>query len=107
MTRFAIVFAASLMLAACSARNTEVALIAPPPPPPAPPPTPAPPPDTCGALEHQHLIGRPRTEIPVPVRPDSRRVMCTTCPATMDYREDRLNFLFNAASGRIEKITCG
>lgn len=98
---------AGLVVVGCSSTPEP----APAPPPvaeaPPPPPAPAPPPDTCGALEHQHLIGRLRTEIPVPLRPEQRRVMCTTCPATMDYQPDRLNFLFNAETGRIESISCG
>ncbi|MDD3837395.1 MAG: peptidase inhibitor I78 [Phenylobacterium sp.] len=85
---------------------------APPPPPPVeapppPPPAPPPPPDLCGASEHQHLVGRPRTEIPVPVDPSSQRVACTTCPMTMDYHPRRLNFLFDATTGLIREIKCG
>src|SRR4051812_36622453 len=49
--------------------------------------------DQCGADALQALVGRPRTEIPVPVQPDRWRVACTTCPVTEDYRPDRLNFL--------------
>lgn len=84
----------------------------PPPPPapaPAPAPEPAPPPapDTCGAAEHQNLVGRPRSEIPTPVRPERQRVACTTCPVTMDYRADRLNFYFDAATGIIKEVRCG
>lgn len=86
----------------------------PPPPPVAPappvaaPPEPSPPPaDMCKAAEHQHLIGRPRTEIPVPVRPELQRVACDTCPVTLDYLEGRLNFFFSAETGRITRISCG
>lgn len=106
MRRMLLAALTGLWLVGCSSTPT----LAPPPPPVAvapPPPAPAPPPDTCGAREHQHLVGRPRTEIPVPVRPELRRVMCTTCPATADYREDRLNFLFDATTGRIMSISCG
>jgi Peptidase inhibitor I78 family len=87
-----------------------------PPPPPAPPPTvvaaPPPPPvvkpvDTCGAADLQHLVGRPRTEIPVPVHPDRQRVVCTTCPMTMDHNPQRLNFLFDAETGTVRNVRCG
>ncbi|MDB5419479.1 MAG: hypothetical protein JWP50_2898 [Phenylobacterium sp.] len=75
---------------------------------PAPIATPAPPQkDACGAADLQGLIGHPRTEIPVPVQPDRQRVACTTCPVTQDYRPDRLNFFFDAGSGRIREIKCG
>jgi hypothetical protein len=82
--------------------------------PPAGPPAAAPPPsspgapaDTCGARQHQHLVGRPRTEIPVPVNPDKQRVACTTCPVTMDFNEERLNFFFDASTGLIKEVRCG
>jgi hypothetical protein len=89
------------------------------PPPPAPvtpvapvarpaPATPVPAPrDACGAAELQGLVGRPRTEIPVPVDPNRQRVACTTCPVTQDHRPDRLNFFFDAQSGLIREIRCG
>lgn len=83
------------------------------PPPPTPAPTtpvaraPLPQRDACGAAQHQHLVGRPRSEIPVPVRPDLRRVACTTCPVTMDFNAYRLNFFFDASTGVIKEIRCG
>ena len=79
------------------------------PPPRSPPPVAAPQPvaDTCGARTHQSLIGRPRTEIPVPLRPERQRVVCTTCPMTMDYAAERLNFLFDASTGLIKEVRCG
>lgn len=77
--------------------------------PPAPPPVVAPEPvaDTCGARPMQSLIGRPRTEIPIPLRPERQRVVCTTCPMTMDYVPERLNFLFDASTGLIKEVRCG
>lgn len=97
-----------LGLAACSTSA---------PPPPAPPPAaaaPAPPvvapqpvADTCGARDLQSLVGRPRTEIPVPVRPDLQRVACTTCAVTMDFNPNRLNVFFDAATGLIKEVRCG
>jgi len=80
-----------------------------PPPPKAPPPkaAPPPPPDTCGARSLQYLVGRPRSEIPVPINPGGRRVTCTTCPMTMDFSPGRLNILFDAESGIIKEVKCG
>jgi hypothetical protein len=63
--------------------------------------------DTCGARPLQSLIGHPRTEIPIPVRPERQRVICTTCPMTMDYAPERLNFLFDATTGLIKEVRCG
>lgn len=78
---------------------------------PRPQPTPAParnqPRDLCGARPLQYLVGKSRTEIPVPVNVSSRRVTCTTCPVTMDFREDRLNIFFDAETGIIKEVKCG
>lgn len=63
--------------------------------------------DMCGASKMQHLVGKPRSEIPVPVKPELQRVVCTTCAMTMDYRQDRLNFLFDAQTGIIKEVRCG
>jgi hypothetical protein len=106
-----IVLAGLLALAACS---TPPEASPPPPPPtasrPAPPPPPpedAPTADACNAKAYQHLVGRPRSEIPVPVKPNLQRVACATCPVTMDYSENRLNFFFDAATGIIKEVRCG
>jgi len=103
--------AAFLVLAACST---------PAPPPPAPPPAPVARPepqkppefkpvdnDRCGAKDLQYLIGKPRTEIPVPLEPSKRRVLCSTCAATMDFRADRQTIVFDTETGIIKSITCG
>lgn len=83
---------------------------APPPPPKVEAPAPMPaeePKDTCGAKPLQSLVGRPRSEIPVPVDPSKRRVTCSTCAVTMDYREDRLNIVFDVDTGIIKEVKCG
>lgn len=106
--RHAILAAGLLLLAACSTSEPAA--------PPAPvavapsaPVTPAPQPvaDTCGAKPLQSLIGKPRTEIPVPVKPELHRVLCTTCPMTMDFNPERVDFLFDATTGLIKEIRCG
>jgi hypothetical protein len=63
--------------------------------------------DLCGARPLQYLIGKPRSEIPVPVNVTNRRVTCTTCPVTMDFRADRLNIFFDADTGIIKEVKCG
>lgn len=99
---------AALTLTGCA---TEPAAPPPAPPPPVyvPPPAPVPMPvrDQCGAGALQTLIGRSRTEIPVPVNPASRRVTCTTCPVTMDFNPARLNILYDADSGIVREVKCG
>jgi hypothetical protein len=79
---------------------------------PAPPRTPIPRPDvsvndSCGAAALQGLVGRPRSEIPVPVNPSRQRVACTKCPVTLDFNPGRLNFFFDAETGIIREVRCG
>lgn len=68
---------------------------------------PEPPRDQCGAQALQHLVGKPRTEIPVPVEIDNRRVTCTTCPITEEYGPKRLNIFFDANTGLVKEVRCG
>lgn len=48
-----------------------------------------------------------RAACSVPTDPTKRRVACTTCPVTMDYRPDRLNIFFDAETGIIKEVKCG
>ena len=63
--------------------------------------------DFCKAGEMQYLVGRSRTEIPVPVEVVNRRVTCTTCPITEDFSAYRLNIFYDANTGVIEQVRCG
>jgi hypothetical protein len=63
--------------------------------------------DLCKAGEMQWLVGRSKTEIPVPVDVVNRRVTCTTCAVTEDYSAYRLNIFFNEQTGIVEQIRCG
>ena len=63
--------------------------------------------DLCRAGELQWLVGKPKTDIPVPVEVINRRVTCTTCPVTQDYSPYRLNILFNDGTGIVEQVRCG
>ena len=55
----------------------------------------------------QYLVGKSRTEIPVPVEVVNRRVTCTTCPVQQDFSAYRLNIFYNAQTGIIEQVRCG
>ncbi|WP_313103797.1 hypothetical protein [Brevundimonas sp.] len=63
--------------------------------------------DMCKASELQWLVGKPRTQIPVPVDVVNRRVACTTCPVTEDYSPYRLNIFYNQQTGIVERVSCG
>lgn len=76
-------------------------------PPPSSPAPPEPEADQCGAAAAQKYVGRPRSEIPVPLQPNLQRVVCTTCPMTMDFQARRLNFFYDAATGIVKEVRCG
>lgn len=101
-----ILSAALLTLSACASEPTAPATPASerPLPPRAEPSQPA---DQCGAAQAQRLVGRHRSEIPVPVNPGLQRVACTTCPVTMDFHPRRLNFFYDAETGIIKEVRCG
>lgn len=63
--------------------------------------------DQCGAGALQYLIGKPRTEIPVPLDPGRRRVVCSSCIVTQEYRADRQTIVFSSETGIIESVKCG
>jgi hypothetical protein len=63
--------------------------------------------DLCKAADFQYLVGKHRNEIPVPVEVVNRRVVCTTCPVTMDFSPYRLNIFYNARSEVVEQVRCG
>jgi hypothetical protein len=80
---------------------------------PAPPAPPTPPvmkpvvEDACGAKDMQYLIGKPKTEIPVPLNPALRRVACSTCAVTMDYNPQRQTITFDTNTGLVTSVRCG
>jgi len=63
--------------------------------------------DLCKAGEMQYLVGKPRTEIPVPVDVVNRRVTCTQCAVTEDFSAYRLNIFYDRETGIIEQVRCG
>ena len=63
--------------------------------------------DTCGISELAWLIGKPKTEIPVPVEPGRRRVYCATCMVTEDLVPDRQNIVFDPDTGAVVRLSCG
>lgn len=67
----------------------------------------SPPHVVCQPTDYQNLVGRNRSEIPQAPPGRSFRVACSTCPVTMDYRDNRVTFSFDEASGRIERVSCG
>lgn len=84
------------------------------PPPPAPRPSAPPPmasvaprPDSCGANALQYLVGKPHTDIPPPVQPSRRRVICSTCVMSEGYVPYRQTIIYDSASGLVTEVHCG
>lgn len=75
--------------------------------PPAPPVGPRPGPDQCGLNELKGLVGRSRLEIPIPLEPGHRRVLCETCPRSDDVVAGRQTVLFDARTGLVTSVSCG
>ena len=63
--------------------------------------------DMCKANDLQWLVGKSKSQIPVPVDVVNRRVACTTCPVTQDYSPYRLNIFFNPQTDVVEQVRCG
>ncbi len=61
---------------------------------------------TCAAADHQDWVGK-RVDVLNDVDlPEGTRVLFPTTPATMDYREDRMNVSVGK-DDVISKVTCG
>jgi len=104
------------VLGACAepaARPAPAPRVLVPPSPPSPPPVltpprpPPPPPDACGARKLQYLIGRPHTDIPVPVYPSRRQVVCSTCVMSQEYVPSRLTIIYDSNTDLVKSVRCG
>src|SRR5579871_4334457 len=116
---------AALALAACGGPSPPLAPTPSPQPParPAAPPREAPPSaaaphaaatpgpsagsDSCGAAALQYLVGKPRTDIPVPLTPSRRRVICSTCMATQEFVPYRQTITYDSNTGLVTSVKCG
>ncbi len=63
--------------------------------------------DQCHSTSLQYLVGKPRTDIPVPLEPGSRRVVCSSCVTTYEFRADRQTITFDSDTGLITSVKCG
>ncbi|GAW40004.1 Peptidase inhibitor I78 family protein [Brevundimonas sp. SH203] len=61
----------------------------------------------CKVSDYQSYVGRNRSTIPTAPAGQTFRVLCTTCPATMDYRENRVNFVYDQATDIVREVKCG
>jgi hypothetical protein len=102
--------AAGLALAACSAVPAETpdqSGAQPSPAPVSPPAAERPEADQCKATDYQWLVGQPQSRIPQKPANANWRVVCTTCPVTMDHSPQRLNIFFDRRTKLVESVRCG
>jgi len=64
-------------------------------------------PAQCKADQYQRFVGRNRSELPTKPANETWRVTCTTCTMTMDYNPQRLNIVYEEATGVIREVKCG
>lgn len=64
-------------------------------------------PSQCKADAYRTYIGRNRSELPAKPAGETWRVTCSTCAVTMDYNPNRLNIVYDEASGIIRDVKCG
>lgn len=65
-------------------------------------------PVACKAGDYQEYVGRNRSTIPADA-PAGRifRVLCSSCAATMDYRDNRVNFTYDDKTNVVTRVSCG
>lgn len=63
--------------------------------------------DACGVAARQDWVGRSVASLPAQPPGANWRRVCTTCQRTDDFRPERLNVVFDAASGRVVSVHCG
>jgi len=65
-------------------------------------------PVACKAGDYQEYVGRNRSTIPADA-PRGRifRVMCSSCAATMDFRDNRVNFTYDDKTEIVTRVSCG
>jgi len=64
-------------------------------------------PVACKASDYQEYVGRNRSTIPA--APEGRifRVLCSSCAATMDYRDNRVTFTYDDKTNLVTRVSCG
>lgn len=66
----------------------------------------APGPDSCGAVNHQSLVGQSAAALAPSSLPEGTRVIFPGMPVTMDFREERMNVEVGSGD-KVARVFCG
>ena len=61
----------------------------------------------CKAGDYQEYVGRNRSTIPAAPAGRIFRVLCSSCAATMDYRDNRVTFTYDDKTDIVTRVSCG
>lgn len=61
----------------------------------------------CKAGDYQEYVGRNRSTIPEAPAGRIFRVLCSSCAATMDYRDNRVTFTYDDTTNVVTRVSCG
>ena len=64
-------------------------------------------PVACKAGDYQEYVGRNRSTIPAAPAGRIFRVLCSSCAATMDYRDNRVTFTYDDTTNVVTRVSCG
>ncbi|MDQ8029526.1 MAG: I78 family peptidase inhibitor [Brevundimonas sp.] len=64
-------------------------------------------PTACKADQYQRLVGTNRSQLPQQPAGETWRVVCSSCAMTMDHNPQRLNIIYDDATGVIRQVRCG
>ena len=62
--------------------------------------------DSCGAIDHQSLVGQSASVLDPATLPKGTRVIFPGMPVTMDHREDRMNVEVGSGD-KVARVFCG
>ena len=64
-------------------------------------------PVACKAGDYQEYVGRNRSTIPAAPAGRIFRTLCSSCAATMDFRDNLVNFTYDDKTSIVTRVSCG
>ena len=63
--------------------------------------------DSCGASAYSVYMGQEFERVPPAPAGKVVRVVCSTCPMTMDFNAERLNVIYDEKTSLVTRLSCG